>query len=100
MSQNRTESRNGEVRVTLQTFAPLPPLSRPQRKRLLQERFQDLAEEFRTTGLTVDLDAVSVSGQTAEAVIPADRFEELVRNLGKKEVRVDRLREVQVAPPF
>ncbi len=72
------------VPVTLQYQGPMPALPRNERKRWLGERFSRLYGELR-----LDLDSVSPSGQTVQALCPVQRLPEIREQTKANEDRVD-----------
>ncbi len=50
----------------------------------------------RPEGTQVDLAALSVSGQTVEAVLPVEHYDRVVSDLEQREIRVDELIDRQV----
>jgi len=88
------------VHVSLQIQDPIP-LPREERRRTLERIFGEIQRDVLVPrGANGDLATLSVSGQTIEADLPADAFEDTVEALAKRHVRVDRLRLMRVAPPF
>jgi hypothetical protein len=79
------------VRVSLQYRPQLTEPSRTTRRRLLNDAFARIARRLEAGGAKVDLDSLSVSSQTVEALLPFDRFDELSDELEHAEVRVDQL---------
>ena len=81
---------NGEngVNVTLQCTKQFKGYSRQQRKEKLLKYFQTVVMELSSNCL-VDLDSISVSGQTIEGVIAVKHFDELNQKLSNKNIRVD-----------
>ena len=75
------------VRVSLQTQGPLPAGTRAERRARLHEKFSQLAETLK--GARVELDTVSVSAQTVEAVLPVDQYDDLKQSLESEGIRVD-----------
>lgn len=72
------------VPVTLQYQGAMPALSRSERKQWLRERFARLYGELR-----LDLESVSPSGQTVEALCPVARLREIREKIEANEDRVD-----------
>ena len=86
------------VRVSLQYKPRLDEPSRSVRRDILHREFQKIASEGAPEGTRVDLESLSVSGQTVEAVLPAQHYDRLVNDLEQREVRVDALFDRQVIP--
>lgn len=84
------------VRVSLQYRQPLEERSRAARRQQLQTAFERIAELLRTEGADVDLESISTSGQTVEALLPLDSFDELSERLSEEDIRVDPLIDRQV----
>ncbi len=84
------------VRVSLQFQSAVVGPSREQRRHELENCFHGLAEQFPDDICSMEMDSLSVSGQTVEAVIPYDRFEQVEKKLLRNHVRVDILAERQV----
>jgi len=79
------------VRVSLQYQPRLTQRERDARRDLLRHEFASVAADLQPRGAVVDLDSLSLSAQTIEAVLPLDRIDELERELGDRDVRVDLL---------
>lgn len=77
------------IRVSLQTPEALPPGTRAERRACLQERFSELANALGPQGARVELDTLSVSAQSVEAVLPVDHYDDLKHNLEHDGIRVD-----------
>jgi len=86
------------VRVSLQYQPRLETGSRSERRERLLERFSQIAQAIAADSAEVDLSSVSVSGQTVEATLPLDRYENLVENLAQQRIRVDPLVDEQIVP--
>lgn len=84
------------VRVSLQYRSRLADPSRARRRDILKSEFERIAHDLITEGAKVDLDSMSVSGQTVEAVLPLDKYDHLKDELSKQDVRVDPLTTEQV----
>jgi hypothetical protein len=74
------------VPVTLQYRGELEGASRAERRGHLRGEFERIAGE---AGVTVDPETVSAASQTIEGVLPVDRYDELVKDLRERNVRVD-----------
>lgn len=79
------------VRVTMQYQPALDVKSRDLRRRALYEEFERVRDNIESKGAEVDLESLSVSGQTVEALLPLDRCDEIEENLRHCNVRVDLL---------
>src|SRR5438128_905743 len=79
------------VRVSLQYEPKLATPSFPDRKMELKREFERIAQTLNEKGAEVDLNSISVSGQTVEAVLPVDQLDEIESDLSDKSVRVDLL---------
>lgn len=79
------------VRVSLQYRSRLTEPSRDRRRDILISEFKRIAHDLITEGAKVDLNSISVSGQTVEAVLPLDKYDQLTDELSKQDVRVDPL---------
>jgi hypothetical protein len=77
------------VRVSLQCRLKLTDPSRTGRRNILKSEFERIARDLSKEGAKVDLDSISVSGQTVEAVLPLDKYDHLTDALSKQDVRVD-----------
>lgn len=75
------------VPVTLQYQGSIPALPRNERKRWLRERFARLYGE-----LNLDLETVSPSGQSVEALCPVARFREIREQIKANKDRIDIIR--------
>lgn len=84
------------VRVTLQV--PLPQVPRRERAELLSRSVEQLKHAYSRLGVDVDTGSCSVSAQTAEAMIPLLRYDELVARFDAQGVRVDPLLSRQLHP--
>lgn len=81
-----TSSGKEGVRVSLQDLRLVTEPSRRIRRDILRETFSRLNTEI---DVDINLDSLSVSGQTVEAVLPADRYETIEQNLRGKKIRVE-----------
>lgn len=84
------------VRVSLQCRLKLTDQSRTQRRDILKSEFERIAHDLSSEGAKVDLDSMSVSGQTVEALLPLDKYDHLTDKLSKQDVRVDPLTTEQI----
>lgn len=84
------------VRVSLQCRLKLTEQSRIRRRDVLKSEFERIADDLSKEGVKVDLDSISVSGQTVEAVLPLDKYDDLTDKLSKQDVRVDPLTTEQI----
>lgn len=80
------------VPVTLQYQGSIPSLPRAERKQWLQKHFTDLYGE----DMQLDVDTVSPSGQTVQALCPVTHFDEIRRKLETSNDRLDIVRSLQV----
>lgn len=89
---------NGQdgVRVSLMWNSTLSQTSRSARRDLLQQKFESAANDILPDGAQVDLNSISVSGQTVEAVFPIDNFDDITDKLKQQSIRVDLLTNEQV----
>lgn len=72
------------VPVTLQYQGPVPALPRAERKQWLRERFSRLYGH-----LPLDLESVSPSGQTVEALCPVELFPQICEQINANSDRID-----------
>jgi len=79
------------VRVSLQYTPGLAEHSRSARRDTLRTEFERVAQSIASQGAEVDLDSISVSGQTVDACLPIDQYEELISKLHEQQIRVDLL---------
>lgn len=88
---------NGQdgVRVSLQ-YQSATSGSRSSRRTLLKQAFKDIAKEIVSEGAEVDLDSISVSGQTVEAILPVDNYDNIAGKLNQQNIRVDLVQVKQV----
>lgn len=84
------------VRVSLQYRSRLTDSSRARRRDILKNEFERIAHDLVSEGVKVDLESMSISGQTVEAVLPVDKYDHLTDELNKQNVRVDPLTTEQV----
>lgn len=84
------------VRVSLQFQGQLSERSREKRRDRLHEEFSRIARTIASQGAAVDLESLSVLGQTVEAVLPLDTVEATEKSLQSQHVRVDPLIEHDV----
>lgn len=77
------------VRVTLQHTPRLAEPSRADRRAFLDRRFKQLAARLAADRCRVDVDTVSVSAQTVEAVIPVDRYDAIEDRMKADDIRLD-----------
>lgn len=89
---------NGQdgVRVSLQYRSRLTSGSRSDRRDLLKQAFEDIAKDIVSDGAEVDLDSISVSGQTVEAILPVTQYDDITDKLNQQNVRVDLVEERQI----
>lgn len=84
------------VRVSLQYRPRFHERSRSRRRELLADAFDRIASWLEPRGAEVDLDTLSVSGQTVEALLPVDDYDELAGELERAQIRIDELFDRQV----
>lgn len=77
------------VQVSLLCQTRLSDRDRDARRRTLRVFFDEIAGEICPLGAVVDLQSVSVSGQTVTAVFPADKFADIESRLRHYSIRVD-----------
>lgn len=77
------------VRVSLQYEPRLLTPSFPDRKLELKREFERIAQSLNQRGAELDLDSISVSGQTVEALLPIDQLAEIEEDLSDRNIRVD-----------
>jgi hypothetical protein len=77
------------VRVTLQHTPRLTESSRAGRRAFLDRRFSQIGKSLSTVGCRVEIETVSVSSQTVEAVIPIDQFSPIEDRLKDEHIRLD-----------
>ena len=77
------------VRVSLQYRGPMTNPSRSHRRDLLKQTFEDIARSIASEGAEVDLDSVSVSGQTVEAILPVAKYDDIESKLLEQNILVD-----------
>ena len=89
---------NGQdgVRVSLMCSLTLSQTSRSARRDLLRQKFESAANDILPDGAEVDLNSISVSGQTVEAVLPIDNYDDITDKLKQQSIRVDLLTKKQV----
>jgi|ERR1700682_5135611 len=75
------------VRVSLQDTRRFDDPSRHARRASLRETFERVNAQIQD--VDIDLESLSVSGQTVVAVLPTDRFEDIEQELKRQEIRVD-----------
>lgn len=83
------------VRVSLQIADSLPALPRAKRREWLAGRF-DAVAKLRSGEVELDLDSISPSAQTVEALIPLAQYDEIEAELKRHGIRVDPLLDRQV----
>ena len=84
------------VRVSLQYELKLTEPSRSARLNILRAKFECIAKQIKLQGAEVDLNSISVSGQTVEAILPIDRWEQIFKKLSEEKIRVDLLIDRQI----
>lgn len=75
------------VRVSCQYRPVLGKQPRTERARVLKDCFVELSQKV--PDLEIDLTTLSVSGQTVEALVPVEQFDQVERKLEEKDIRVD-----------
>ncbi|MCU1350434.1 MAG: hypothetical protein JWO56_3464 [Acidobacteria bacterium] len=83
----KTSTGKDGIRVSLQDTRRSDEPSRELRRAFLLQHFQHLGHEIGEA--EIDLDSLSVSGQSVLALLPADRFEDIEQQLRAKQVRID-----------
>lgn len=84
------------IRVSLQYEPRITEPSRSERRSILHDEFQRVAESINKKGAEVDLNSISVSGQTVEAVLPISEYDEILDDLSTRGIRMDLLYDRQV----
>lgn len=84
------------VRVSLMWDSTLSQPSRSARRDLLKQKFESTANDIIPDGAEVDLNSISVSGQTVEAVLPINNFDQITDKLKQQSIRVAVLTNEQV----
>jgi len=84
------------VMVSLQYQPRMKTRSRRERRKELLEKFDQAAQAVDLDGDNIDLDSLSVSGQTIEAFLPLNQIEELVIKFSQQQIRIDPLIDYQV----
>ena len=89
---------NGQdgVRVSLMWNSKLSEPSLSARRDLLLRKFESTANEILLDGAEVNLNSISVSAQTVEAVLPISNFDQITDKLKQQGIRVDPLTKEQV----
>jgi len=82
--------------VSLQYQPRMKTRSRRERRKELLEKFDQAAQAVDLDGDNIDLDSLSVSGQTIEAFLPLNQIEELVIKFSQQQIRIDPLIDYQV----
>jgi hypothetical protein len=75
------------VDVTLQFVGAVPAESRPKRKDWLKKRFSDVQERL-DAPLDFKPESLSVSGQSIDATVPVDDFDDVREKLSQEGVRL------------
>lgn len=84
------------VCVSLQYKPNLTERSRSARASALRVKFEQVARSIEPQGAEVDLSSISTSGQTVDACLPIDHYDELTAQLNQQKIRVDLLVDRQV----
>lgn len=84
------------VPVSLQYESRLDDPSRTTRRDVLRRRFEQIEQQLASVGAKLDLGSISVSGQTVDAVLPADSIDKIELSLRAQHVRVDPLIDRQI----
>jgi|GEM_PF-2678754 len=84
---------NGQdgVKVSLMWQTRLSEPSLSARKDLLQRKFESAANDILPDGAEVNLNSISISAQTVEAVLPINNFDDITKKLKQQSIRVDPL---------
>ena len=83
------------VDVTLQFMGSVPAESRPERKVWLKNCFSEVKERL-DARLDLKPESLSVSGQSIDATVPVDEFDDIREKLSQEGVRVAVLQMVKV----
>jgi hypothetical protein len=84
------------VPITLQFKGDLSKMSRADRKKWLRKRAEELYSNDQGRGLCLDLETVSPSAQTVEALCPVDYLDDITKKAQLNDDRVDIQRIQQV----
>jgi hypothetical protein len=84
---------NGQdgVRVSLMWNSRLSEPSLSVRRDLLLQKFESTANDILPDGAEVDLNSISVSAQTVEAILPIHNYDDITDKLKQQSIRVDPL---------
>ena len=84
---------NGQdgVRVSLMWQTRLASPSISARRDLLKQKFESTANDILPDGAEVDLNSISVSAQTVEAILPIHNYDHITDKLKQQSIRVDPL---------
>ena len=77
------------VRVTLQYTPRLAESSRADRRAFLDRRLSQIARRLGAAGCRVEIETLSVSAQTVEAVIPIDQYDAIEDQMKDEHIRLD-----------
>lgn len=77
------------VRVTLQYQPRLSQKRRSDRKAFLDQQFNKIANHLQGAGCQVELNTLTVSSQTVEAVIPIEQYDAIEAEMNDENVRLD-----------
>ena len=83
------------VDVTLQFVGSVPADSRPERKTWLTKRFSNVKERY-DARVNLKPESLSVSGQSIDATVPVEEFDEIRDQLSQEGVRLNVTRMVKV----
>jgi hypothetical protein len=84
------------VMVSLQYQPRMTTRSRLERRKELIEKFNQAVQAVDLDDGSIDLESLSVSGQTIEAFLPLNQIEELVLVFSQQQIRIDPLVDYQV----
>ena len=84
------------VQVSLQFQTRLSDRDRNRRRQTLSKFFDEVAHDIRSLGAVIDLQSVSVSGQTVTAVFPVKKFTDIEFRLRDRLIRVDPIERRQI----
>lgn len=84
---------NGQdgVKVSLMWQTKLSEPSLSARKDLLLQKFESTANHILPDGAEVDLNSISISAQTVEAILPIYNYDAITDKLKQQSIRVDPL---------
>ena len=86
------------VRVTLQLPSGFQLLPRGDRRERLKTEFRRILQSVPVLMGTADVETISLWGETVEAVVPVEVYDDVLDQLDRQGVRVDPVVDVQVIP--